>query len=77
MVSFFKFKKTSILLRNTNNKNIQVKEMSGLNHFLRTGNDEWKKTREYSLLYEIDKTALNEIINWVKNLILPKLLSTN
>lgn len=66
--SFFNSVKTSNLFLTLNKKNIQVKTMNGLNHFLRTGNDDWLKTREYNSLYEIDKTALNEIINWVKQL---------
>jgi alpha/beta superfamily hydrolase len=64
--SFFNSVKTSNLFLNLNKKNIQVKSMNGLNHFLRTGNDDWLKTRKYNSLYEIDKTALNEIINWIK-----------
>jgi alpha/beta superfamily hydrolase len=66
--SFFNSVKTSNLFLNLNKKNIQVKSLNGLNHFLRTGNDDWLKTRKYNSLYEIDKTALNEIINWIKPL---------
>lgn len=66
--SFFNSIKTSNLFLTLNKKNIQVKTMNGLNHFLRSGNDDWLKSREYSSLYEVDKNALNEIINWVKQL---------
>jgi alpha/beta superfamily hydrolase len=63
--SFFNSIKTSNLFLTLNKKNIQTKNMVGLNHFLRPGNDDWRKTKEYKSLYEIDKTALNEIINWI------------
>ena len=66
--SFFNSVKTSNLFLTLNKKNIEVKTINGLNHFLRNGNDDWRKTEEYDSLYEIDKTALNEIINWIKPL---------
>ncbi|WKL48383.1 alpha/beta fold hydrolase [Flavobacterium pectinovorum] len=63
--SFFDTKKTAQLINDINNKNIDVKILNGLNHFLRAGTDNWKKTKQYSNLYEIDHQALNEIINWI------------
>ena len=63
--SFFDAKKTAQLINDINNKNIDVKILNGLNHFLRAGTDDWKKTKQYSNLYEIDHQALNEIINWI------------
>jgi hypothetical protein len=66
--SFFNSIKTSNLFLTLNKKNIQTKNMVGLNHFLRPGNDDWRKTKEYKSLYEIDKTALNEIINWINQI---------
>ncbi|MCD0469213.1 alpha/beta hydrolase [Flavobacterium sp. JAS] len=63
--SFFECKKTAGLLNDLNNKNIEVKTLNGLNHFLRTGTDSWKKTKEYNTLYQIDDNALDDIINWI------------
>lgn len=48
------------LLSSFENKNITVKKMDGLNHYLTQS----KLTLQN--LYEIDKNALSEIINWIK-----------
>lgn len=64
--SFFESNKTAVLIDNLNNKNIETKILHGLNHFLRQGTDDWKKTKEYQSLYEIDPTALEIITNWIK-----------
>lgn len=64
--SFFESNKTADLIDNLNNKNIETKILHGLNHFLRQGTDDWKKTKEYQSLYEIDPTALEIITNWIK-----------
>lgn len=64
--SFFESKKTADLLQSLNNKNIDIKIINGLNHFLIKGNDDWKKTKNYNELYQIDYTALNRIISWIK-----------
>jgi alpha-beta hydrolase superfamily lysophospholipase len=66
--SFFDSKKTATLINALNNKNIEVKILNGLNHFLRAGYDDWKKTNEYSNLYEIDHQALTEIVNWTSKI---------
>lgn len=63
--SFFNSTETAALIHDLNNKNIEVKIINGLNHFLRAGSDDWKKTKEYHNLYEIDPQALNEIISWI------------
>jgi len=64
--SFFESNKTAVLIDNLNNKNIETKILKDLNHFLRQGTDDWKKTKEYQSLYEIDPTALEIITNWIK-----------
>jgi pimeloyl-ACP methyl ester carboxylesterase len=61
-------KKTITSLNELGNKNMQIKLMEGLNHFLKLGNDDWIKTRDYKLLYEIDKNALIEIMNWINKI---------
>lgn len=48
------------LLESFENKNITIKEMDGLTHYLT------KEKLTLSNLYEIDETALSEIINWIK-----------
>lgn len=63
--SFFNSTETAALIHDLNNKNIEVKIINGLNHFLRAGSDDWKKTKEYHNLYEIDPQALNEITSWI------------
>lgn len=63
--SFFNSTETATLIHALNNKNIEVKIINGLNHFLRAGSDDWKKTKEYHNLYEIDPQALNEITSWI------------
>lgn len=57
----------SILLTELNNKNIQIKILSDLDHYLKIGADDWKKTKDYSTLYEMDKNASELITNWTKN----------
>jgi alpha-beta hydrolase superfamily lysophospholipase len=64
----FDAKKTITILNELGNKNMQIKLMEGLNHFLKLGNDDWIKTRDYKLLYEIDKNALIEIVNWINKI---------
>lgn len=64
--SFLKPQQTSDLLKSLNNRNIDVKIIDGLNHFLVKGNDDWKKTKTYDELYQIDPFALSEIISWIK-----------
>ncbi|SMP10820.1 alpha/beta hydrolase [Flavobacterium hercynium] len=64
--SFFESNKTVALINNLNNKNIETKILKDLNHFLRQETDDWKKTKEYQSLYEIDSTALEIITNWIK-----------
>lgn len=66
--SFSDTYKTIVLLQEIKNKKIELKLMKGLNHFLKIGNDDWRKTGDYKLLYEIDKNALNEIINWINKI---------
>lgn len=66
--SFFNSKETAALIPDLNNKNIEVKIINGLNHFLRAGSDDWKKTKEYDNLYEIDSQARTEIINWTSKI---------
>ena len=66
--SFFNSKETAALIPDLNNKNIEVKIINGLNHFLRAGSDDWKKTKEYHNLYEIDSQARTEIINWTSKI---------
>lgn len=66
--SFFDSKKTAELVNALNNKNIDVEILNGLNHFLKAGTDDWKKTKKYSDLYEIDRRALDEIVNWTSKL---------
>ena len=63
--SFFNSTETAALIHDLNNKNIEVKIINGLNHFLRAGSDDWKKTKEYHNLYEIDPQALQEITSWI------------
>lgn len=63
--SFFESEKTADLINSVNNKNIQVKTLSGLNHFLKADTDVWKKTKEYGTLYQIDTSALNTITKWL------------
>ena len=58
---------SSKLLTELDNDNIKVQIITDLDHYLRIGKDEWKKTKDYSTLYEIDKNALEIIINWTKN----------
>ncbi len=48
------------LLEGFNNQNITIKKMDGLSHYLTPS----KLTLQ--TLYEIDKSALSEIINWIK-----------
>lgn len=66
--SFFNSIKTAELLNSLNNSNIEIKTIKGLNHFLKVGNDDWKKTKKYDLLYEIDASALSEIVLWLKKI---------
>lgn len=66
--SFFESEKTAALLQSLHNKNIDVKTIDGLNHFLVKGNDDWKKTKDYSKLYQIDTIALNQITSWIKKI---------
>lgn len=65
--SFFESEKTAKLLYDLNNKKIEIKILNGLNHFLQAGNDSWRKTKQYNTLYQIDPSALNEIINWIRS----------
>lgn len=46
-------------LKSFNNKNIQIKIMNGLNHWLTE-----KNAKAGTSLYQMDKSALTEIINW-------------
>jgi pimeloyl-ACP methyl ester carboxylesterase len=64
----FDAKKTITILNEIENKNMQIKLMEGLNHFLKLGKDDWRKTGDYRLLYEIDKDALFEIINFINKI---------
>ena len=48
------------LLENFANSNISIKKMDGLSHYLT------KSKLTLQNLYEIDKNALSEIINWIK-----------
>lgn len=57
----------SKLLKKLNNKNIDVKILSKLDHYLKIGNDDWKQTKDLSTIYEMTPDALELIINWVKN----------
>ena len=66
--SFFHYEKTAALVNVLNNKNIEVKTLSGLNHFLKADTDAWKKTKEFDTLYQIDNKAVNDIVNWITNL---------
>ncbi|SHL85359.1 Lysophospholipase, alpha-beta hydrolase superfamily [Flavobacterium saccharophilum] len=66
--SFFHCEKTAALVNALNNKNIEVKTLSGLNHFLKADTDTWKKTKEFDTLYQINNKALNDIVNWITNL---------
>ncbi|WP_427873080.1 alpha/beta hydrolase [Flavobacterium sp. MMS24-S5] len=66
--SFLESEKTADLLRSVNNKNIDVRIIDGLNHFLIKGNDNWKETKKYNDLYDMSQKALTEIITWIKNL---------
>jgi alpha/beta superfamily hydrolase len=66
--SFFNSEKTVGLINELNNKNINAEIIPGLNHFLTKGTDDWKKNKDYSMLYEINDTALHQIVNWIKNL---------
>lgn len=66
--SFLESEKTANLLHSVNNKNIDVRIIDGLNHFLVKGNDDWKETKKYNDLYYMDQKALTEIVGWVKNL---------
>ena len=66
--SFFHCEKTVALVNALNNKNIEVKTLSGLNHFLKADTDAWKKTKEFDTLYQIDNKAVNDIVNWITNL---------
>lgn len=56
----------SKLLSELANKNVEVKFLKDLDHYLRIGNDEWKQTKDYNGLYEIDENALELITNWIK-----------
>jgi len=61
---------SSRLLKKLGNKNIEINIVSGLNHFLIKGNDEWINTKDPNDLigiYNIDKNALNKIISWTIN----------
>lgn len=53
------------LLTKLNNKAIDIKILDDLDHFLRIGNDEWKQTKDYSTLYEINRNASELIVNWI------------
>jgi len=66
--SFFHCEKTAALVNALNNKNIEVKALSELNHFLKADTDAWKKTKEFDTLYQIDNKAVNDIVNWITNL---------
>lgn len=66
--SFLESKKTAELLLSVYNKNIDVRIIDELNHFLVKGNDDWKETKKYDDLYHIDQKALNEIVGWIKSL---------
>lgn len=66
--SFFQPKKTSELLAGLNNNNIEIKTLNGLNHFLKEGDDTWRKTKQYDALYQIDTNALNNIVKWITHL---------
>lgn len=63
--SFFQSEKTAGLINSLNNKNIRVKTFNGLNHFLKADTDNWRKTKEYGTLYQIDINALNTIVKWI------------
>jgi pimeloyl-ACP methyl ester carboxylesterase len=63
--SFFDADQTFKLIEGLNNKKIETKIIKGLNHFLKSGNDNWRKTGDYKLLYEMNQNALMEIINWI------------
>lgn len=66
--SLFNVKSTIKLLNNLNNKNIQIKIMEGMNHYLKIGNDDWQEKRQFNSLYEINSEALKEIMNWATNI---------
>lgn len=62
--SLFNVEHTTKLLQNLGNKNIQIKIMKGLNHYLKVGDDDWQKKRQFNSLYEINVDALKTIVNW-------------
>ncbi|MCI9846543.1 alpha/beta hydrolase [Flavobacterium pectinovorum] len=66
--SFFDSEKTISLLTEINNKNISTEILQGQNHFLRKGTDNWKKTKEYNNLYQIDNQTLDRIVSWIKKI---------
>lgn len=57
----------SKLLKELDNKNIDVKILSHLDHYLRKVTDEAMQNKDYSTIYKIDEGATTTIINWLKN----------
>ncbi|MCP2025876.1 esterase/lipase [Flavobacterium sp. HSC-32F16] len=64
--TFFNTEKTVNLINAVNNKKLNIIELKGLDHFLTKGKDDWKKTKEYNSIYEIDETAVDEIVKWIQ-----------
>lgn len=57
-----------VMLKELDNKNITIKTMNELDHYLKRGNDDWLMTKDYSSLYVMDDKALKEIINWIDSI---------
>lgn len=64
--TFFNTEKTVNLINAVNNKKLNTIALQGLDHFLTKGKDDWKKTKEYNSIYEIDETAVDEIVKWIQ-----------
>ncbi|MFD2939095.1 alpha/beta hydrolase [Flavobacterium notoginsengisoli] len=64
--TFFNTEKTINLINALNNKKINTTSLKGLDHFLTKGKDDWKQTKDYHSIYEIDKTAVDTIVKWIQ-----------
>jgi len=51
-------------LKKLNNRNISIKVLDDLNHFLKKGEIDWKDPQNRNSIYKINEVALNEVVNW-------------
>ncbi|TPG40747.1 alpha/beta hydrolase [Flavobacterium pectinovorum] len=66
--SFCNPEKAVTLLSTLENPKITINKEKEMNHFLIKGNDSWRKTESYDLLYEMDQKTLSEIVNWLNTM---------